>query len=250
MLSRNINQRYRGSVLGMAWSFAQPLMMLAVYTFVFSTILKSRWEIPDIADKPFSFPIILFCGLAVYQMFADGINASGTVIMANAQLVKKVIFPLPLLPLVSVATGFVFGLAWFIPLFIAACWFLDSLSWTMLLLPIPIVSLFFITAGASFAIAAFGVYLRDIPQVVTVITQILFFMTPIIYPVSMVPEKLRWLLDINPLTGILDITRQIFLYRQEPDYIACLVLFTISWAVFQLGFACFSKLQKGFADVC
>lgn len=250
MLARNILRRYHGSVLGLAWSLAQPLMMLAVYTFVFGIILKARWEIPGIAERPAAYPVILFCGLAIYQMFSDGINASGTVVIENAPLVKKVIFPLALLPLIAVCTGFAFGLAWFAPLFLSACYFLDSLSLTMLWLPLPILALFFLTAGLSFAIAAFGVYLRDIPQIVIMLTQIVFFLTPIIYPVAMVPERMQWMIWINPLTYIVEETRKIFLYRQEPDCLASFLILAGSWAIFQLGFACFSKMKKGFADVC
>lgn len=225
-------------------------MMLAVYTFVFGIVFKARWEVMGLENNDAAFPLILFCGLAIYQMFSDGLNACGTVVLANTTLVKKVVFPLELLPLSSVVAGFVFGIAWFIPLFVCACYFMDALSWTMLLLPIPLLSLFLLTCGISYAVAAFGVYLRDIPQIVAVVTQILFFMTPIFYPIKFVPEKLQWLININPLTFIVEESRKLFLYHQQPDYAICFLVLCVCWFIFQLGFFCFHKMKKGFADVC
>lgn len=250
LLRRNIAMRYQGSILGLAWSFAQPLMMLAVYTFVFGIVFKARWEVMGLENNDAAFPLILFCGMAMYQMFSDSLNSSGAIILGNASLVKKVIFPLALLPLATVLTAFIFGIAWFVPLFICAVFFLDSLSWTMLLLPVTLLSLFLLTAGLAFIVAAFGVYLRDIPQLVSVITQVLFFMTPIFYPVKFVPQSLRWIIEINPLAWMIEETRKLFLYRQQPDYLTCVLMLLGGWAVFQIGYACFDKMKKGFADVC
>lgn len=249
MLQRNISARYRGSVLGLVWSFAHPLMMLAVYTFVFGIVFKARWGVETLDENRAAFPLIMFCGLAVYNLFSESVNSSGSLIVGHAGFVKKVIFPLELLPMCTVATSFFFGAAWFSLLLLGACAFLQSLSWTMLLLPLTLLPLLLFTMGVSFIISAFGVYLRDVPQLVAVVTQILFFMTPIFYPVSLVPERLRWLLHLNPLTPMVEETRKLFLYGQQPDYMACLWLFLFSLAVFQIGFACFSKMKKGFADV-
>ena len=249
LLVRNISARYRGSVLGLAWSFAHPLMMLAVYTFVFGIIFKARWGVESLDENRAAFPLIMFCGLAVFNLFSESVNSSGSLIVNHTGFVKKVIFPLELLPLCAVVTAFFFGAAWFCLLLLGACIFLQSLPWTICLLPLTLLPLLLFAAGISFIIAAFGVYLRDIPQLVGVATQILFFMTPIFYPVSLVPERLRWLLHLNPLTPMVEETRKLFLYGQEPDYMVCLQMFLLSLAVFQIGFVCFSKMKKGFADV-
>lgn len=249
MLRRNIASRYRGSVLGLVWSFAHPLMMLAVYTFVFGLIFKARWGVEALDDNRAAFPLIMFCGMALFNLFSESVNGSGNLIVAHTGFVKKVIFPLELLPLCHVATAFCFGLAWFLLLLLGAVFFLDTLSWTLLLLPLTLIPLLLMTCGLSFVVAAFGVYLRDIPQLVAVVTQILFFMTPIFYPVSLVPERLQWILHINPLTPVVEESRKLLLYGQQPDYAVCFWLLIFSLIVFQLGFVCFSKMKKGFADV-
>ncbi|MBQ9453610.1 MAG: ABC transporter permease [Desulfovibrio sp.] len=249
MVIRNIEMRYRGSVLGLIWSFAHPLLMLAVYTFVFGIIFKARWGIDTLDQNRAAFPLIMFCGLMLFNLFAESVNACGALIVQNPSFVKKVVFPLELLPLCTVATTFIFGLAWLCLLFVGIAIFLQTFSWTMLLLPLTLLPLVLFTAGISYAVAAFGVYLRDIPQLVGVVTQILFFMTPIFYPVSLVPENLRWLLTLNPLTPMVEETRKLLLYGQQPDYTLCLGLWLLAFFIFQLGAACFCKMKKGFADV-
>lgn len=249
MLKRNIVARYRGSVLGIVWSFAHPLMMLTVYTFVFGIIFKARWGVDALDDNRAAFPLIMFCGMAMFSIFAESCNMAGNLIVQQANLVKKVIFPLELLPLLTVCTAFFFGLAWFFLLSVGIFCFLGVPGWTMLLLPLTLLPLLLLSAGLAYVISALGVYLRDIPQLVAVAVQILFFMTPIFYPVSLVPEKLRMLLLLNPLTPIVEESRKLFLYGTQPDYTVCLGLLAVSLLIFQTGFCCFAKMKKGFADV-
>ena len=123
LLVRNISARYRGSVLGLAWSFAHPLMMLAVYTFVFGIIFKARWGVEALDENRAAFPLIMFCGLAVFNLFSESINSSGSLIVNHAGFVKKVIFPLELLPVCTVVTAFFFGAAWFCLLLLGAVFF-------------------------------------------------------------------------------------------------------------------------------
>lgn len=249
MLNRNIAARYRGSALGFIWSFAYPLMMLSVYTFVFGIIFQARWGIEHLQDKKAAFPLIMFCGMAVFNIFSESVNTSTSVVVASPGYVKKVVFPLELLPLCSVLTSFVFGLAWFALLLLGTMLFLQQLAWTMLFLPLTLLPLLLLSAGVSFLVASLGVYLRDMQQLVSIVTQVLFFMTPIFYPASLVPENLRWLLYINPLSTVVEQTRQLFLYGQFPDFFLCLGMIAISLVVFQLGLAWFVKTKKGFADV-
>ncbi|WP_346667198.1 ABC transporter permease [uncultured Desulfovibrio sp.] len=249
LLRRNIAARYRGSVLGIIWCFAHPLLMLAVYSFVFGIIFQSRWGVGTLDDNRAAFPLIMFCGLTMFNIFAESCNTAGNLIVQQANLVKKVIFPLELLPLITVCTSFVFGLAWFLLLSAGALCFLETTSWTMLLLPLTLLPLLLLSAGLACLISALGVYLRDIPQLVAVVVHILFFMTPIFYPLSLVPERLRVLLLCNPLTPIVEESRKLFLYGMQPDYGLCLLLLLLSLLAFQLGFRCFVKMKKGFADV-
>lgn len=249
MLKRNIAVRYRGSALGLVWSFAHPLMMLAVYTFVFGIVFKSRWGGAGFDDNNAAFPLIMFCGMAVFNVFAESVNSSAGLIVGNPSYVKKVIFPLEILPIGNVLTSLVFSLAWFALLLIGTLFFLHHISWTIFLLPLTLIPLLLISCGVSLFIASLGVYLRDIQQLVIIITQMLFFMTPIFYPISIVPEKLRWILEFNPLSPIVEETRNVLLYGHLPDPLVCLEIYVISFIIFQLGLAWFMKTKKGFADV-
>lgn len=146
-------------------------------------------------------------------------------------------------------TSLVFGLAWFVLLLIGTVLLLHQISWTMLLFPFTLFPLLLISCGVSLFIASLGVYLRDIQQLISILTQMLFFMTPIFYPISIVPEKLRWILEFNPLSPIVEETRKVLLYGQLPDPGVCLTSYVLSFVVFQLGLAWFMKTKKGFADV-
>lgn len=249
MLLRNIAARYRGSVLGLVWSFAHPLMMLAVYTFVFGIVFKARWGAGELEDNGAAFPLIMFCGLCVFNIFAESVNTATTLIVGNPSYVKKVIFPVEILPLCTVLTTLAFGVAWFVLLLLGTVLFLHQLTWTMLLLPVTLLPLLLFTAGIAYFVASLGVYLRDVPQLVSITTQVLFFMTPVFYPLSIVPERLRWILEINPLSTMVNQTRNLFLFGKVPDVWPCLLMLVVSFVVFQLGLAWFMKTKKGFADV-
>ena len=249
MIRRNVAARYKGSVLGIFWSFAQPLMMLAVYTFVFGIVFKARWgvETPGAAGVP--FPLIMFCGMAVFNIFAESVNTSAGVIVGNASYVKKVIFPLEILPLTTVISSLIFGLAWFVLLLAGMAVFMQQLHWTALLLPVTLIPLLLFSSGLAFFISSLGVYLRDTQQLVGVATQVLFFMTPIFYPISIVPERVQWILKCNPLSPLVEETRKLLLFGQLPNWTICGLSLLVAFAVFQLGFAWFCKTKKGFADV-
>lgn len=245
---RNINSRYRGSFLGLVWSFVQPLMMLCVYTFVFSVVFKARWGM-DTGSSRGAFAIIMFCGMALYNIFAESINLCCGVIVSNPNFVKKVIFPLEILPLAQTVSTFILGTVWFILLFLGAVFIFGKISFTMLLLPLILLPLFLFTLGIAFFTASLGVYVRDTSYVIQVILQILFFMTPIFYPIQAVPEKFRWPLQLNPLTVLIEEARKVFLYGQFPDWKFLGLAFLVALIVLQLGFVWFSRTKKGFADV-
>ena len=245
---RNVSSRYRGSFLGLFWSFVQPLLMLCVYTFVFSIVFHSRW--PDVAiDNRGAFAIIMFCGMAVYNIFSESVLLNVGVVVNNANLVKKVIFPLEILPLAQVISSTILALQWFVLLFIGVFIVRFSPSFTMLLLPLVLIPLGCLSLGVSYFVASIGVYVRDTQYVVGVILQIMFFMTPIFYPVNALPEKYRWPLKINPLGYLIEDCRRIFLFGQLPDWKRLGLVFLVSLIVLQLGFFWFRKTKKGFADV-
>lgn len=248
MTRRNVEVRYRGSALGLVWSFVQPMMMLTVYTFVFSVVFKARWGADTVGGKG-AFAVIMFCGMAMYNLFSEAVSSSCGCIVGNPNFVKKVIFPLEILPLAQTLSTFVLGMAWFVLLFLGAVFILGKISLTMLLLPVVLVPLMLFTLGVAYFAAAFGVYVRDTQYVIGVVLQILFFMTPIFYPINAVPERFRTWLEMNPLTVMIEQGRNVFLYGRLPDWGYLGVAVLISLVVLQFGYFFFARTKRGFADV-
>lgn len=251
LVMRNIYGRYRGTVGGLAWSVIQPLLMLAVYTFIFSVVFKSRWgTLPSGGiDGSYSFSVIMFCGMTVFNVFSESITAAPMLIVSNPNYVKKIIFPIEILPIAQVISSMIINLIWMAILFIGAVFLLKSLSWTMLLLPVIFIPFLFFTAGLSFFLASLGVYFRDLAHVNGIIVQILFLLTPIFYSPQMVPEKFQFFLRLNPLTWIVGETRAVFLFKQLPNWDAIIVIVIMSFATFHMGYVWLNKTKKGFADV-
>ena len=247
-VKRRVSARYKGSVLGLFWSFVHPMMMLCVYTFVFSVVFKSRWGV-DTGGGRGAFAIIMFCGLAMFNIFSEAVNLNCGIVVGNPNLVKKVIFPLEILPLSQTIASFAVGMVWFLLLFLGTVFVFGKISFTMLLLPLILFPLFLFTLGVSFFVSSLSVYVRDTPYLVGVLLQILFFMTPIFYPIAAIPERFRWPLRLNPLTLLIEEARKVFLYGELPDWRFLGAAFLISLLVLHLGFLWFHKTKKGFADV-
>ena len=244
---RNISVRYRGAMLGLVWSFIQPLMMLCVYTFVFNIVFQARWNVA--VNSKGAFAIIMFCGMALFSVFSESVSLCCYTITGNTNLVKKVIFPLEILPLTQTVASFILGTVWFVLLFLGTIFIYGKLSFTMLLLPLVLIPLFLFSLGVGFFVASLAVYVRDTSYVVQVILQVLFFMTPIFYPVMAIPEAYRWPLQINPLTLLIEEARKVFLFGSLPDWGFLGIAFLISLLVLQLGYVWFCRTKKGFADV-
>lgn len=250
MTRRNIEQRYRGSALGLVWSFIHPLMMLCVYTFVFSVVFKARWGV-DVAEGNGNgaFAVIMFCGMTLFTLFSESISSSCGSIVGQSNLVKKMVFPLEILPLCQVLTTFSLGLAWVILLFFGSYFVLGFVGWTMLLFPLVLFPLFAFTLGISYFAASLSVYIRDTQYIVGVVMQMLFFATPIFYPINAVPERFRTVLEWNPLTVFVEQARNVFLYGMMPDWWFLGSAVLVSMIVLQLGYFFFVRTKRGFADV-
>lgn len=245
---RDFRSRYQGTVLGLLWSLVQPLLMLAVYTFVFSTIFKARWG-TGASTNQFEFALTLFCGLLVFNIFAESVNQAPGVILGNANYVKKVVFPLQVLPVAAVITSFLYALINLVVLSVGILLFLRTYCVTALALPLCFLPVLALSLGASWFLSSLGVFFRDIGQITAVVTQILFFLTPLFYPESLVPENFRRLLRLNPLTTLVDTARRCLLWNQWPEPL-WFGLITLGCFVFALvGYAWFMKSRKGFADV-
>lgn len=248
MTRREVIGRYRGSAMGLAWSFLNPVFLLAVYTFVFSVVFKSKWGLHENESKT-DFAIILFVGMIVYALFAECINRAPGLILANVNYVKKVIFPLEILPIVALGATLFHTLASLGVLIIAMVVLRDSVFWTVILFPLILLPLMFVTLGLSWFLASLGVYLRDVAQTTTILTSVLLFLSPVFYAVSALPPEFQSLLMLNPLTFIIEQSRAVLVWGKTPDWGGLAIYFAFSLAITWFGFWWFQKTRRGFADV-
>jgi len=248
LIRREVGQRYRGSYLGILWSFITPLLMLMIYTFVFSVIFKSSWQ-PGSETPIGEFALTLFAGLAAFNLFSEVVNRAPTLILIVPNYVKKVVFPLEILPIVAVGSALVNSLIAVCMVVIGRLFLMGRFSPTILLLPLPYLSLCLLSLGLGWFLASLGVYIRDIGSGISIIVQMLFFLSPVFYPVDAVPEFYRRVILINPLTSILTEFRQSLLWGEVFDLQAwgLWLVFTVLFAMF--GYIWFMKTKKGFADV-
>ena len=246
-IQREVVGRYRGSFLGIFWSFFHPMFMLAVYTFVFSVVFKARWQ--SGSDSKTEFALILFAGLMVFNLFSECINRAPNLILAHASYVKKVVFPLEILPWVVIG-GATFHLGISLAVWLIAYTLLFGVPHaTALLLPVVLVPLVLFTAGLSWWLASLGVYLRDVSQFVNIVTTAMMFLSPIFYSTVSLPEQFRVIMQLNPLTPVIEQTRDLLFWNRFPDLTTLLLCYAFSAVIACLGFAWFQKTRKGFADV-
>ncbi|WP_442682413.1 ABC transporter permease [Stenotrophomonas sp. JC08] len=245
---QEIAGRYRASLLGMAWMAITPLLMLAVYTFVFAVVFQSRWGTSDDADKA-KFAVVLFAGLAVFNLFAECVNRAPGLIVANANYVKRVVFPLELLPVITLC-GALFHFVASMLVWVVISWLLiGPPPLTALLLPLMLLPLLIGTLGLGWLLSALGVYLRDVGQMVGVAVTGLLFLSPIFYPIDAVPESMRDLIRLNPIGYMVDVARGVLVFGTLPDLGGYLVALLASVLLAWLGFWWFQSTRKGFADV-
>lgn len=248
MVRREIAARYRGSIIGLAWSFINPLLMLAVYTFVFSVVFKARWGTGE-NESQAQFAIILFVGLIVFGLFAETVNRAPRQIISNANYVKKVVFPLEILSLVSLGAVLFHSMISLLVLLLAQLIINQSIPWTAVLFPLVLLPLIFTSLGAAWFLAALGVYVRDIGQITTVFTTVLMFLSAIFYPVSALPERYQVWLRLNPLVLIISESRKVLIFGSLPDWFWLGIAMLMGLAIAFSGFWWFQKARKGFADV-
>lgn len=247
MTKREVIGRYRGSIMGLGWSFFNPLLMLAVYTFVFSEIFKARWVGQDLGKG--SFAILLFVGMIVHGIFAECANRAPTLIMSNSNYVKKVLFPLEILPVVSMGSAIFHGCISLFVLLLAQLFLTSTLYWTALFLPLVLVPLIMATLGFSWLLASMGVYLRDVGQFIGVLTTVLMFLSPVLYPIAALPEAYRPWMQLNPLTYIIEESRSVVLMGNLPEWDKLATALLVGAIIASVGFWLFQKTRKGFADV-
>lgn len=248
MTKRDIIGRYRGSIAGVLWSFFHPVLMLAVYTVVFSGVFKSRWGAGS-PDSHVDFAVVLFAGLLVHGLFAECVNRAPSLVVAQPSLVKKVVFPLEILPWVTVMSALFHTFAGLMVLLGVAALGSLRLSPTVLLFPLVIAPLVVCTLGFVWFLAATGVYLRDLSQGIGVVTTAMLFLSPVFYASATLPEPYRTLLTLNPLSFIVEQAREVLIWGRMPNWIGLAIYLGISLVIARTGFWWFQKTRRGFADV-
>ena len=247
LVKREVVGRYRGSVMGLLWSFFNPVLMLAVYTFVFSMVFKARWV--GGSESKTEFALVLFAGLMVFNLFSECVNRAPSLILGNVNYVKKVVFPLEILPVVALGSAAFHLLVSLIVWLIFYLVFFGVPQATILLLPLVLLPFVLMTLGLSWLLASLGVYLRDVSQIIGLVTTVLMFLSPIFYPIVALPEQYRPFMQISPLTFVVEQARDVMIWGNTMDWRLWAFYLLLSSLIAWLGFAWFQKTRKGFADV-
>ena len=246
-VQRQLLARYRGTLLGVAWSLLTPLLMMVVYTLVFRFVFHVRW--PGGTDGGLDFALHLFAGMTVFGFFAEALVRMPALVAEQPNLVKKVRFPVEILPWVNLLSAFVFALPGILLLLLAcvAAGVFPTLSW--LALPLIWLPLLPLLLGLGWALSAVGVYVRDIGQILGLVVSLLQFLSPVFYPVSAVSPAVRPIMYLNPLTPVIEQSRAALFAGQWPDPLALVLQFAMAGCVALAGAWLFRRLRPGFADV-
>lgn len=247
LAKREVLERYRGSFLGLLWSFVHPVLMLLVYLFVFGVVFSLKWGIEQRSDLDFA--IILFSGLVVHGLFAECMVRGPALITNNPHFVKKIVFPLHILPVVSVCVALFHTAIGLLILTVAILLTRASLPATAILIPVVLFPIIVLALGVSWFLASLGVFLRDVAQVVGILATVLLFLSPIFYPVSAVPESLQSLLYLNPLTLIIEELRNVLVFGNMPDWTALGIYLFLAYCFMMFAVWWFTRTRNAFADV-
>jgi len=244
---RDVLARYRGSMIGIAWSFITPLLMLTIYTFFFTEIFKARWG--GGGGSRGSFATAMFVGLIIYGAFSECASRAPQLILSNTNYVKKIIFPLDILSVASVLASLFHALISLVVYIGFMLVFVGSIPATFFFFPLVFFPLLVISLAASWVLCSLGVYVRDIGQTVGVLLMVMMYTSPIFFPIEAVPEKYRGYLEINPLTFLVEQARSVLLWGKMPDFNGLAIYTLEAFAAAFVAFALFQKTRRGFADV-
>jgi len=247
MTRREVVGRYKGSIMGLLWSFLNPVFMLMVYSFVFSVVFKARWSGSE--ESQTQFAVVLFAGMIVHALFAEVLNRAPTIILGNVNYVKKVVFPLEILAVVSLGAALFHALVSLLVLLVAFAMLNGFVHWTAIFAPLVLLPLMIMSLGFGWILSSLGVFVRDMGQLIGVFTTALLFLSPVFFPVIALPEAFQPWLSLNPLTFIIEQTREVLIWGHLPDWKG-LTLYFMGASIFAwLGFFWFQTTRKGFADV-
>jgi lipopolysaccharide transport system permease protein len=248
MTWREVAGRYKGSYLGLFWSFLNPLLLLVIFTFVFSVIFKAKWGISITGSKA-EFALTLFCGLVIFNFFSECINRAPTLVLAYSNYVKKTRFPVEILTVAAVFSSVVHLFISTGILLLGIQFFLRVFPWTIVYFPIVVIFLIALTMGLTWFLSSLGVFIRDISYFVGFLTTALFFLTPIFYPISAVPAGFQTLMKLNPLSVIVECSRQVLMWGKPPDWAWLGGVGLFSFAVLVFGYGFFIKSKRAISDV-
>lgn len=247
LAKRDVLGRYRGASFGLLWSLISPFLLLCIYTFAFGTVMGGRW--PEIESGRTHFSIVLFAGLIVHGFLSECLMRAPELVVGNPNFVKRVIFPLEILPWPMVASA-LFHVLMNVLVFLALRLAMDgAFTWTFVLLPLVMLPLVVLALGLSWFLASLAVYFRDVRQVTGVLSMGLLFLSSAMMPVQSVPEKYRWVFEYNPLTFIIDQARNVMLWGRMPDWAGLGLYLLGALVVLVAGWLWFRGTRKGFADV-
>lgn len=249
MIRREVVGRYKGSVMGLAWSFFNPVFMLVVYTFVFSEIFRIRWGGVGGDESKTQFALILFVGMIVLSLFSEVLGRAPALIVSNVNYVKKVVFPLEILPVIAVGAALFHSFVSVVVLVAAFSLINGHVHSTAMLLPFVFLPLVILSTGLGWIMASLGVFLRDVGQTIGIIVTVLTFLSPVFYPVTAVPEKFRGFIMANPLTFIIEQAREVLIWGHAPNWLGLGIYILVATVFAWAAYAWFQKTRKGFADV-
>ncbi|PPK49980.1 ABC transporter permease [Marinobacter persicus] len=248
---REVVGRYRGSMMGLGWSFLNPVLMLAVFTFVFSVVFQAKWgvEMQGQSEGKGVFAVVLFIGLIVHGLFAEVLTRSPGLIVGNVNYVKKVVFPLEILPVSAVLSALFHAVISIVVWFTAYLLIIGIPSWQIIFLPLVLLPLVVLSLGVSYVLASLGVFLRDVAQTMGILTTVLLFMSPVFFPIERLPAPYRPFFLMNPLTFIIEQARDVLVWHKMPDFTGLTIYLVCALTLLFIGYAWFQKTRKGFADV-
>ncbi|KAM3103180.1 ABC transporter permease [Phormidesmis sp. 146-12] len=250
LVQRDLEARYKGSVLGNLWSLINQLAQLLVYTYLFSIVLQVKLKLPGLPANNFTYGLWLFAGLVPWTAFTTGLVQSSVSVIGQPNLVKKVVFPLTLLPLVPVLSAFVESSLGLMALILFVAFTSNTIHSTLWLLPLVWVPQLLLTAGLGYLMAGLTVFLRDIPQTIGVLVNLLFYVTPIVYPVSIIPTQIKpWVFWLNPLAVLVEVNRDLILVGEVHLWTEWGATSVVSLVIFCGGLWIYKRLRPAFADV-
>jgi lipopolysaccharide transport system permease protein len=248
LIRREVLARYKGSALGIGWSFLHPLLLLFAFTLVFGGVFGGRWGSGDGGKTGFEMALFIYCGLAVFVPFSEVIGGAPKLLLANQHFVRKVVFPLEILPVAGLIAASIHGVA-HLALLAAAAMLSGHINASALLVPLILIPAWLLTLGLAWGLAAAGVYVRDIGHGTPVLMQLLMFGLPVFYPNSAAPGPLRMLNHFNPVAQAIEDLRGALMAGTAPAWDRWFLMLCLGTACAILGYAFFARCREEFADV-